>query len=127
MWWDRERPWSVMVAPIVALAVMLGYFFLFDRWEHLENPIASQLAIGAALAGFVAALAAQRITRWWLLLVPGLLAAVAGIWAYLAPTETPDDYNFRNTLWVLTAVLIITTVAVNLPQIIRGRYQRPEA
>lgn len=127
MWWDRERPWSVLVAPLVAGAVMLAYFFLFDRWEHLENPIASQLAIAAALIGFGAAVAAQRITRWELVVIPVVLVAIAAIWAYTAPTDTAEDRNFRDTLWVLTGVLLVATLVLNLPQIVRGRYQRPEA
>ena len=31
MWWDRERPWVVLVPPVMAGLFTVLFFFLFDR------------------------------------------------------------------------------------------------
>jgi hypothetical protein len=122
MWWDRERWWTLLVPPLTAGALMLLYFAVTDRWSNLENPIQSQLALFAGILGFLAGLAAQRITRWWLVAIPAALTAGVWLWAYFAPSETPEDEEFRQILAVLGLVLALTTVVINLPQIVRGRY-----
>lgn len=123
MWWDRERWWTVLVPPVTAGVLMVLFFAVTDRWSKLENPIQSQVALFAGILGFLAGLAAQRITRWWLLAVPGAITAVVWLWAYFAPHNTPEDQEFRQILAVLGLVLAITTAILNLPQITRGRYR----
>lgn len=127
MWWDRERPWTVVVPPLVAGGLVFLFFWLTDRWAELENPVASQVTLVAGLLGFLAGVAAQRITRWELVAVPAALAAGVVLWAYYAPGDTPADRDFRQILWVLAAILIISTVVLNVPQIVRGRHARPSA
>lgn len=125
MWWDRERPWTALVPPATAATLMLLYFWLFDRWDKLENPIQSQLAIFSAIAGFLAGIAAQRIRNWLLLAIPGAVTVAVFLWAYFAPHDTPSDNEFRQALIVLTVALLAATIAVNLPQIVGGRQIPP--
>lgn len=121
MWWDRQRPWTALVPPVTAGVLMTLFFWLTDRWDRLENPVQSQIAILAALAGFLAGIAAQRITRWELVAIPSAITVGVLLWAYFQPHDTPEDADFRQILFVLTVVLAITTLALNIPQIVRGR------
>jgi hypothetical protein len=125
MWWDRERPWVVLVPPVTAGVFMVLFFVLFDWYDNLHNPIAGQIAVAAGVVGFFVGIAAQRVTRWELVWIPGALTLAVALWAYFAPAETPEDRDFRQILWLLAAVLALTTVAVNLPQLVRGRYAPP--
>lgn len=121
MWWDRRRPWTALVPPLTAGLLMLAFFWMFDRWDKLENPVQSQVAIFAALAGFLAGIAAQRVTQWYLLAIPGAIAVGVLLWAYFYPHATPADTEFRQILSVLAVVLLISAVVLNIPQIVRGR------
>lgn len=121
MWWDIRRPWTVLVPPLTAGGAMLLFFAVFDRWDKLENPVQSQIAILSALGGFLAGIAAQRITNWWLAAVPFALAAGILIWAYYFPNDNPSDDEFRQILFLLGAVALLAAVALNIPQIVRGR------
>ena len=123
MWWDRERPWTVLVPPVMAAGIMVLFFWLTDRWENLENPVQSQIAIFAAVGGFIAGIFAQRIRRWEWLLIPGAITAGVMLWAYFQPHDTAEDREFRQILWVLALVLAVTTLAINIPQVMRGRYR----
>lgn len=123
MWWDRERWWTVLVPPVTAAALMVLFFAVTDRWTHLENPVASQLAPLAGVIGFLAGMAAQRVRDWRLVMIPAGMTAAAWLWAYFAPNDTPEDEEFRQILAVLGLVLLLTTVAINLPQIVRGRHR----
>ncbi|MER3421191.1 MAG: hypothetical protein C4290_12025 [Chloroflexota bacterium] len=125
MWWDRERPWVVLVPPVMAGLFTVLFFVLFDWYDNLHNPIPGQVAVAAGVLGFLAGIAAQRVTRWELLGIPGTLTLAVALWAYVAPAKTPEERDFRQILWLLTAVLALTTVAINLPQIARGRYAPP--
>lgn len=123
MWWDRQRWWTVLVPPITAGVLMVLFFAVTDRWTHLENPVQSQVAVFAGVAGFLAGIAVQRVKDWRLLLIPAGLTAIVWVWAYFAPSDTPEDQEFREVMAVLGVVLLLTTVVVNLPQIARGRYR----
>jgi peptidoglycan/LPS O-acetylase OafA/YrhL len=123
MWWDRQRWWTVLVPPVTAGALMVLFFAVTDRWTNLENPVASQLAPLAGVFGFLAGMAAQRVRDWRLVAIPAGLTAAVWLWAYFAPNDTPEDEEFRQILGVLGFVLLLTTVAVNLPQISRGRHR----
>jgi hypothetical protein len=125
MWWDRQRPWIIFVPPVTAAAFMVGFFWLFDRWDNLENPVASQLAPLAGVIGFVTAIALSRIRQWELIAIPGAIAAGLALWAIFAPHETPEDKDFQQILWILTALALTSTLVLNLPQIVRGRYAQP--
>ena len=122
-WWDRERPWTVLVPPVTAAAIMVLFFWLTDRWENLENPVQSQIAIFAAVGGFIAGIFAQRIRRWEWLVIPGAVTVGVMLWRYFQPHDTAEDREFRQILWVLALVLAITTLAINIPQVARGRYR----
>ena len=123
MWWDRQRPWVVLLAPATAALVMIGYFALFDRWTHLENPIQSQLAPAAGIIGALTAIGVQRIRNWWLVLLPGLAAVLVLAFALLIPTESAENRELRNIMWVLFCLMVVSIGAVNLPQIVRGRHK----
>ncbi len=125
MWWDRERPWVVLVPPVTAGLFMVLFFVLFDWYDNLHNPIPGQLAVAAGVVGFLAGVAVQRVTRWALVWIPGALTLAVAVWAYVAPADTPEDRDFRQILWLLAAVLALTTVAINVPQIARGRHAPP--
>ena len=121
MWWDRERWWVVLVPPLTAGLLMLLFFAVTDRWDNLENPVQSQIAVFAGVVGFLAGLGAQRIRNWYLAGIPAALTAVVLLWAWFAPRESPEDREFRQILVVLGALFLVTTIALNLPQIVRGR------
>ncbi|MFN8559661.1 MAG: hypothetical protein U0531_20735 [Dehalococcoidia bacterium] len=123
MWWDRRRPWAIFIPPLVAASLVLLFFWLTNRWANLENPIASQIAIFSALAGLGAGIAATRITNWTLLGIPCVLTVGVLLWASFAPRGTTEQIEFRQAMFVLTLLLAVTTVALNLPQVIRGRSQ----
>src|SRR5690242_5994981 len=127
MWWDRERPWVAVVPPLTAGLFTLAYFWLFDRWDNLENPIQSQVAIVSAIIGFLTGIAATRIRRWELVAIPGVITVAIAIWAIFAPHDTPEDKDFQQILWMLVGLGAIVTAALNLPQIFRGRYAPPAA
>jgi hypothetical protein len=122
MWWDREQWWTVFVPPVTAGVVLLLYFAITDRWTNLENPVQSQFSILAAVLGFLAGLAAQRITNWWLAGISGGIVVALGLWAYFAPHDTPEDEEFRQILVVLTGLAAVVAIALNLPQVLRGRF-----
>jgi hypothetical protein len=123
MWWDRQRWWTVLVPPVTAGVLMVLFFAVTDRWTKLENPVASQLAPLAGVLGFLAGMAAQRVRDWRLVAIPAALTAGVWLWAYFAPNDSPEDQEFRQVMAVLGLVLLLGTVAVNLPQIARGRHR----
>lgn len=127
MWWDRERPWVVLVPALTAGLLMTLFFIAFDRFSDLENPIASQLGPVCGIAGFLAGLAVQRITRWELVIIPFGIATGVLLWAFFAPHGSPEDREFRTVLFVLGAFLILVATVLNLPQIFRGRAPRLDA
>src|SRR5688572_3471289 len=98
MWWDRERPWTVLVPPAMAGLLVTGALWLFDRGPDLENPIASQGASVTALLRFVAGLAAQRIMRWWWVAVPPALTIGMRLWGYFYDRVAPEDEDVRQLL-----------------------------
>lgn len=122
-WWDRERPWAVLVPPLTAGLLMLAFFAVTDRWHDLENPVQSQVAIVCAIIGVAAGIAMGRIRHWEWVAIPGAVTLAVALWAYFAPHSTPEDNDFRQILVVLTFVLAIATAAINIPQIVRGRFQ----
>lgn len=121
MWWDRRRPWTALVPPLTAGVLMLAFFGMFDRWDKLENPVQGQIAVFAAIVGFLAGIIAQRVTQWYLLAIPGAIAVGVLLWAYFLPHDTPQDNEFRQILSVLAVVLLTAAIALNIPQIVRGR------
>jgi hypothetical protein len=127
VWWGGERPWVAVLPPLTAGLFTVGYFWLFDRWDNLENPIQSQVAIVSAIIGFLVGIAAMRIRRWELVAIPGVITAAIAIWAIVAPHNTPEDKDFQQVLWMLTGLGAIVTAALNLPQILQGRYAPPSA
>jgi membrane associated rhomboid family serine protease len=125
-WWDRERPWTILVPPLTGGALMLGFFWLTNRWSDLENPVQGQVALVCGIAGFLAGIALQRITNWVLAGLSGAVALALIVWAYLQPHDTPEDEEFRQILAVLAVVAVVTATALNLPQILRGRRRPPD-
>jgi hypothetical protein len=123
MWWDRERWWAVFVPPVTAGVLMVLFFAVTDRWHNLENPVASQVALFCGLLGVAAGIAAQRIREWVWLALPGIATVGVALWAYFQPHKTPNDEDFRQILAVLAFILALTTIAINLPQFLRGRYR----
>ncbi len=121
MWWDRRRPWMVVVPGLTAGLLMVLFFWLTNRWDNLENPVQSQVTLICGIIGFSAALAIQRITRWELVLIPGAVAIGVLMWAILAPNDSQEDREFRQILTVLAVVLLAATLVMNIPQIARGR------
>ena len=114
-----------LVPALTAGALMLLFFWLTDRWTQLENPVASQVTILCGVIGFLVGIAVQRITRWELVAIPGALTIGVMLWAVFAPHDSQEDREFREILWVFAGLLLVTTVAINIPQIARGH--RPTA
>jgi hypothetical protein len=83
------------------------------------------VAIVSAIIGFLVGIAAMRIRRWELVAIPGVITAAIAIWAIFAPHDTPEDKDFQQILWMLVGLGAIITAALNLPQILRGRYAPP--
>jgi hypothetical protein len=116
---DRAA-WRATIAPVTAALVMLAFFWLTERWDNLSNPVQSQVALVAGVLGGALAILADRISRWDYVIVPvGLIVALL-LWGDRLPLESESTPEGQIVALLIIAVLIIG-VAINLPQLVRGR------
>lgn len=112
--------WRATFPPVVAGATMIGFFALTDRWHNLANPVQSQIALFAGILGALVGILADRITRWDLIIVPvGLIVALL-LWGDQLPFDSPSTTTGEIVALLIIAILIIG-IAVNIPQVVRGR------
>ena len=118
---DRAA-WRAMAPPVIGGGLMVAFFALTDRWERLDNPVASQIAVLAGIIGALIGILADRITRWELVLIPvALLVALVG-WGDRLPIDS--ETTSRGEMVALLAIAILLVgIAINIPQIARGRRQ----
>jgi hypothetical protein len=114
--------WRATFPPVVAGVTMIGFFALTDRWHNLANPVQSQVALFAGILGALVGMLADRITRWDLIIVPvGLIVALL-LWGDQLPFDSPSTSTGEIVALLIIAILIIG-IAVNIPQVVRGRRQ----
>lgn len=118
--------WRATVPPMIAGGVMIGFFALTDRWDNLANPVQSQIALFAGVLGAAIGMLADRITRWDLVIVPAALIVALIAWGDRLPFDSSSTSTGEIVALLVIAVLIIG-IAVNIPQIARGRRQLQEA
>lgn len=114
--------WQAAIPPVVAGGMMLGYFTLTNRWTELGNPVASQLAVIAGVIGAFIGILADRITRWFRFIVPVALLVSLIAWGDRLPIES-ETTSRGEMVTLLSIVILIAAIAINLPQILRGRRQ----
>jgi hypothetical protein len=122
---DRAA-WRATIAPVAAVSIMLAFFWLTDRWDNLSNPVQSQIALIAGVIGGLLALLTERISRWDYVIVPvGLIVALL-LWGDRLPLDSESTTSGQMVALLVIAILIIG-IAINLPQILRGRRTRQTA
>lgn len=117
--------WQATIPPLIAGGLMLGYFALTDRWAKLDNPVASQLALFAGIAGALIGALSDRITRWGRAILPVALLVGLLAWGDRLPLES-ETTSRGEMVTLLVIVILIAGVAINLPQIARGRRRATE-
>jgi len=122
---DRAA-WRACIPPVIAGATMLTFFALTDRWHDLSNPVQSQIALFAGLLGAIVGMLADRITRWDLVVIPAALIFALLAWGDRLPFDSPTTTNGQIVALLIVAVLIIG-IAINVPQIVRGKRTRSTA
>jgi hypothetical protein len=122
---DRAA-WRALLAPVVALALMVTYFAVTGWWDVLDNPVASQLSVVFGVIGALAGMAANRITHWLRVIVPVALVVALIVWGDRLPLESPTMSQGEMIALLVIAVLLIG-ITINIPQLIRGRRVSPEA
>ncbi|MGI8549478.1 MAG: hypothetical protein ACR2PL_01595 [Dehalococcoidia bacterium] len=60
---SRETLRALIVPAVVALVVILAYFFISQNWTNLGNPLASVAATVAGFSGFAAGVALDQRRR----------------------------------------------------------------
>ncbi len=118
---DRAA-WRAVIAPVTALALILTYFGLTGWWDNLGNPVASQLALVCGILGAAVAMVANRITRWLRVIVPVALLGGLIVWGDRLPLES-ETTSKGEMLTLLVIVVLVIGIAVNVPQVVRGRRQ----
>jgi hypothetical protein len=122
---ERQRildrmAWRATLPPVVAGAVMIAFFWLTDRWDNLANPVQSQVALFAGVLGALIGILADRITRWELVIIPVALIVALIAWGDRLPVES-ETTSTGEVVALLVIVVLIIGIAVNIPQVIRGR------
>jgi hypothetical protein len=117
--------WRAVIAPVVALALMLTYFGLTGWWNNLGNPVASQLAVISGVIGAIAAIVAGRITRWLRVIIPAALLAGLIVWGDRLPLQS-ETTSKGEMIALLVIVVLVIGIAINIPQVARGRAPSPE-
>jgi hypothetical protein len=112
--------WRATLPPMVAGALMVGFFWLTDRWDNLSNPVQSQIALFAGVGGALVGALADRITRWELIIIPTALLLALLLWGDELPIDSEAMSSGEIVTFLVIAVLIIG-VAINIPQVSRGR------
>jgi hypothetical protein len=112
--------WRAVLPPVIAGVVMVGFFWLTDRWDNLANPVQSQVALFAGVLGALIGMLADRITRWELIIIPAALIVGLIAWGDRLPLESESTTKGQMIALLVIAVLIIG-IAINLPQILRGK------
>jgi hypothetical protein len=105
---------------------MVAFFWLTDRWDNLSNPVQSQLALFAGIAGALVGVLADRITRWELILIPTALLVALVLWGDRLPIDSESMSRGEIVVFLVIAVLIVG-VAINIPQVARGRRRAPQS
>lgn len=128
---ERQRilermAWRATLPPAVAGAVMIAFFWLTDRWDNLANPVQSQVALFAGVLGALIGILADRITRWELVIIPAALIVALLAWGDRLPFDS-ETTSTGEIVALLVIVVLIIGVAVNIPQVIRGRRPLQEA
>ena len=116
---DRAA-WRAMIPPVAGGGLMVAFFALTDRWDELDNPVASQVAVLCGIIGLLAGIVADRVTRWDLLLIPVALLIALIVWGDRLPLES-ETTSKGEMIALLSIVIILTGIAINIPQIARGR------
>ena len=116
--------WRATLPPLIAGLLMVGFFWLTDRWEELSNPVQSQIALVAGIAGALVGVLADRITRWDLILVPAALLVALILWGDRLPFDSESMSKGEIVVFLVIAILIIG-IAINIPQVARGRRRAP--
>jgi len=116
---DRAA-WRATIPPVVAGVTMVGFFALTDRWSNLSNPVQSQIALFAGVLGALVGMLADRITRWDLIVIPAALLVALLVWGQDLPIDSESMSRGEIVAFLVIAILIVG-IAINLPQIIRGR------
>jgi hypothetical protein len=112
--------WRATLPPMVAGGMMVGFFWLTDRWDNLSNPVQSQIALLAGVVGALIGALADRITRWELIIIPAALLIALVLWGDRLPIDSEAMSSGEVVTFLVIAVLIIG-VAINIPQVSRGR------
>lgn len=112
--------WKALIAPVVGGGLMFAFFGLTDRWNELSNPVASQVALLAGILGALVAIVADRITRWWLALLPAVILIALVGWGNRIPLES-ETTSRGEMVALLTIVVLLVGIGINIPQILRGR------
>jgi len=118
--------WRATLPPLIAGLLMVGFFWLTDRWEELSNPVQSQIALVAGIAGALVGMLADRITRWELILIPAALLVALILWGDRLPFDSESMSKGEIVAFLVIAVLIVG-VAINIPQVVRGRRRAPQS
>ncbi|MGH2600894.1 MAG: hypothetical protein ACRDJ9_16105 [Dehalococcoidia bacterium] len=117
--------WRATLPPLIGGGVMLAFFGLTDRWDNLANPVQSQVALFAGIFGALVGMLADRITRWDLIIVPVALIVALIAWGDRLPLDSSSMSQGEMIVLLVIAVLLIG-IAINVPQIVRGR-RAPQA
>lgn len=112
--------WKALLPPVAAGALMVAFFALTKRWERLDNPVASQIALAAGVFGLLIGILADRVTNWALIIIPvGLIIGLLAFGDRLLPDSETTPRGVM--VGMLVFLLLVLTVAINVPQLARGR------
>ena len=117
--------WRAAIPPLVAGGLMLGFFALTDRWHNLANPVQSQVALFAGIIGALLGMLANRITRWELVIIPAALLIALLLWGDRLPLDSKTTSRGEMVALLVIAILLVG-IAINVPQVIRGRRRASE-
>jgi len=112
--------WKSLVPALLAGACMTGFFALTGRWAELENPVQSQLALIFAVIGLLVGILIDRISRWELVIIPAVLLVALLGWGNRLPLDS-ETTSRGEMVTLLVIVILFVMIAINLPQVTRGR------
>jgi len=121
----EKAAWRATLPPVIGGGVMLAFFGLTDRWDNLANPVQSQVALFAGIFGALVGMLTDRITRWDLIIIPVALIVALIAWGDRLPLDSASMSQGEMVTLLVIAILLIG-IAINVPQIVRGR-RVPEA
>jgi hypothetical protein len=114
----------MLIPPVAAGVLILAFLSLTGRWNNLDNPVVSQVALVAGILGAVLGMLVDRVSRWALVLVPlVLLILLLGFGDRLWPISQIDSETTSRgeIVTLLVIVVLLVGIIINIPQFARGR------